>query len=128
MIGQFNNNMMNGLGTYHFIDKGNVYKGYFKDDKMEGYGEYMYYDGNKYIGEFKDNKLEGIGIFEFSFGDVYKGEFSKDKMCGVGKYIFSDGDYHEKEEFKNKDRRQRVRSPHSPLRRHHFPHQRLRRS
>lgn len=56
----------------------------FKDDELDGYGEYEYYDGSRYEGEWKNSLREGVGTlyyqaqkFEgFWKNDYYEGSLS----------------------------------------------------
>ena len=40
-----------GYGKYEWSNK-NKYKGYWKNNKLNGKGVYYYVDGKKYIGEY----------------------------------------------------------------------------
>jgi len=49
---------MNGIGRMIYGDKkndGDIYKGEWKNNKKNGYGEYYYEDGKIYKGEFRDD-------------------------------------------------------------------------
>ena len=50
----------NSLGTY-FYDNGDLYEGYWNNDKREGEGKCDYADGDNYKGEWKDDKKDGKG-------------------------------------------------------------------
>ena len=56
--------------------------------KKEGFGEELYL-GNRYKGEFKDDKKNGYGEMILNNNDVYKGHFFDDKFNGKGKYIWN---------------------------------------
>ena len=45
-----------------YYNNGEIYEGYWKNDKFEGKGIYYYNNGNKYDGEWKNNIKEGKGI------------------------------------------------------------------
>lgn len=49
-----------GKGEKMFGD-GRVYKGSFKNGKMEGKGVVTYPNGHEYSGYFRENRREGIG-------------------------------------------------------------------
>lgn len=50
---------MNGQWIYRRYTDGIVYKGEWKDDKMNGQGVYRCAAGIVYKGESKDNKMNG---------------------------------------------------------------------
>lgn len=41
---------MNGEGTLELLQKGDIYRGNFIDNKLKGEGEIIYYDGSSYKG------------------------------------------------------------------------------
>lgn len=114
--GEFRNNRYNGYGIEHTDDY--TYSGFFKDGKMEGFGElkyrknnHMYYGGFKaglkngigfelyengciYVGYFWRNKINGIGLIMWSNIHRYFGHWKDGKMNGRGKYFFPNGDYY----------------------------------
>ena len=47
--------MTNGYGRLVHID-GDVYIGYWKNDKADGWGEYIHMDGARYTGDWKNDK------------------------------------------------------------------------
>lgn len=47
--------MANGHGRLIHADE-DVYIGYWEDDKLSGYGSYMYKDGSKYEGNWLKDK------------------------------------------------------------------------
>lgn len=55
------NGLPNGLGFYRLID-GSMYKGKWKNGKLEGYGIGIDKFGNKLIGYYKDDKRFLFGI------------------------------------------------------------------
>lgn len=42
--------------------------------KKEGQGELKFIDGSIYIGQFKNNLMDGIGEYRWKNGKIYKGE------------------------------------------------------
>jgi len=50
------------IGVYNWSD-GRIYKGEWKNNKMEGTGEFKWPDGRKYEGQYVDDKKEGDGTF-----------------------------------------------------------------
>ena len=122
--GNFRNNLFEGLGTitndngYYYeggflgglrhgdkckeMKKGvREYEGEFRRDKMNGKGEYKWYQGESkgdiYNGEFKDDLFDGFGTYKYSDGTIYIGEFKRGIKDGKGKTIYSDGSFHEGE-------------------------------
>jgi len=53
--GEWKNEKLNGLGVITFPD-GGKYEGEWKGGKKNGQGTFTYYDGDKYVGEFKDDE------------------------------------------------------------------------
>ena len=54
---------------------GAVFKGKWKNDKQEGYGEEVWPDNAIYKGEYCAGKKHGKGRFEWSDNSCYEGEF-----------------------------------------------------
>ena len=123
-IGPYVNNQKNGQGKLIVPDQF-IYKGNFKNDLFDGYGEYISkqynYYGNyacgqkcgkgkeinlikniEYNGEFKDDKKEGFGKEKSSDGSIYIGEFKENKKHGEGTLILNGiKTWSYKGEFKN---------------------------
>ena len=74
-----NSSMVNkqGTGYIQWID-GSSYCGHFKDNRISGYGEYLYQNGNSYKGEWRNNLMHGEGIF--SWHDGKPSHFSMDLL------------------------------------------------
>lgn len=77
----------NGQGI--FVSNGGYeqYNGNWKDDMMNGYGEYTFSSGSIYKGTFKDNLFDGNGEYVFADGSKYNGEWKANKMHGIGEYV-----------------------------------------
>ena len=58
---------LNGNHKKTYSD-GGVYKGNFKNDLYDGYGELKFPDGRFYKGNFKNGKREGYGELKFPDG------------------------------------------------------------
>ena len=99
------------------INKGKIYFGYWKHDKMNGLGKQIYcevnidninnfdiFSENKsysyYIGEWKDNLKEGKGKEFWPDGTYYEGEYRNGKKWGEGKLKLPDGSIYNGQ-FKN---------------------------
>ena len=53
-----------------------VYKGEWKNEKLNGLGVMTYPDGHKYVGEWKNGKYNGQGTSTYPDGGKYVGKFS----------------------------------------------------
>ena len=97
-----------GRGIY-IINKEKIYFGYWKNDKMNGFGKQIYYEINidnfedtnnifeedknysYYIGEWKDNYQEGKGKESWPDGTYYEGDYKSGKKWGEGLLHLPDG-------------------------------------
>ncbi len=73
---------MNGYGEI-INDKGS-YKGFFKDGRFHGAGEFEFKSGERYSGEFHEGVIHGFGSYFFASGDVYRGNFAEGQFQGHG--------------------------------------------
>jgi len=62
------------------------YDGEWKDDKMDGYGIYLYSNGDKYEGYWTNGCQNGKGKYTFTDGTSYEGEWKMHKMHGTGTF------------------------------------------
>ena len=84
------------------------YEGDWKNDQMDGYGEYHYSNGDIYEGNWKNNMHNGFGRYIFTNGNTYEGEWKDHKMEGHGKYLnmdnlgwegeFKEGGFHSRDQ------------------------------
>ena len=84
-------NNCKGNVTY---SNGNVYEGFFKNDKRHGQGTFIYKSGTKLSGSFYEG-LPSFGTETYVGkwkGDKYTGSFSKWKRSGRGTYYWKNGD------------------------------------
>jgi hypothetical protein len=88
-----------GFGSFDVVDgedKGNAYKGQFKNGNREGFGKETANDGRMWQGQFKENNLNGFIMvvllrcdifhllqFKSAQGDVYEGLFKDGNRHGV---------------------------------------------
>lgn len=84
-----------GQGSMHFPN-GNIYKGSWVRNKMEGQGVYWYYQGasrepHKYEGGFLDNLQHGEGTYTRADGSLYRGDWKLGLRDGFGYYRWEDG-------------------------------------
>lgn len=49
------------------------YEGSWSEDKMSGFGVYLYACGASYRGQWLENKHSGNGVYEFANGTQYEG-------------------------------------------------------
>ena len=92
--GFWKNNLMNGYGTYTFSD-GSIYEGEWENNKRHGFGILTFPNNEKYLGEFKNGKIEGIGIFYYKNNRTYKGEFLNNTKHGYGIEKIENGEIYE---------------------------------
>ena len=86
-MGQWKNNLQNGLGIHIWYDTNNEnkffrnrYIGEWKDGKRNGYGKFFYNNGCVYEGFWKNNKKDGFGIYYYFDKTRYVGNFKDDIM------------------------------------------------
>lgn len=88
--GLWKNDKINGKGRIE-LRNGEYYEGDFVNDKAEGFGVYQHNDGCKYIGNWKNNLQNGKGKMLWNNNEQYEGDFLKGKMNGKGRFEFMDG-------------------------------------
>ena len=76
------------------IDGGDVFEGYFLNEKKNGHGKYIWANGDIFDGMWKDDKRCGRGRISWSNGAFFDGEWL-DGMMVEGKYSFADGSVYE---------------------------------
>ena len=76
-------------GIYNYYKLGTIYEGYWQDDKKEGIGIELRYDGALYKGEFDKGKKNGTGIYYWKDNSIYFGEWLDNKCHGYG--VFKNG-------------------------------------
>ena len=91
-LGYFKDNKMSGYGKLKNVVKNEVYEGYFNNDKKQGIGKYFYNNGDIYNGYWFDDLRNGFGILKYHNGDWYEGMFVKDIKNGIGIYYEKKGD------------------------------------
>ncbi len=88
--GEWKNEKLNGLGVMTYPD-GHKYVGEWKNGKYNGQGTSTYPDGGKYVGKFKDGKKNGQGTYTYPDGQKYVGRWKDDKRNGQGTFTYPDG-------------------------------------
>lgn len=57
-------------------ENGNMYEGYLKNGKRNGYGKFYFNHGGEYEGNWVENKMQGQGILYYPSGKIaYEGQF-----------------------------------------------------
>ncbi len=95
--GDIVNGLRQGFGTMNFAATGDVYEGYFSNDKLTGNGKFIYSNGDIYEGAVVDSKKQGYGKFVYANGNVYVGYFDNDVRSGEGKFTWASGAEYEGE-------------------------------
>lgn len=72
-----------GIINYH---NGDYYEGHFKDGLKHGYGELYLFEGNVYKGYFEKGQKTGYCTFRWNDGEIYEGLIDNDIKCGWGVY------------------------------------------
>ena len=63
----------------------NIYKGNWKNNKMNGIGTMVWYDSGKmYYGHYLNNKKDGLGIFYWGFNKKWAGYWKDGLRDGPG--------------------------------------------
>jgi len=79
-----------GYGRFDWIS-GEMYDGFWKNDKRSFFGKNKFKTGNLYIGFWKNDKKDGWGVQKFVNHEFYKGTFKNDWRYGYGEFDFSNG-------------------------------------
>ena len=95
-IGEFKNNKYNGQGTI-ILFNGFTSKGEFKNGRLNGKGTITLSNGFKSEGTFINDVLNGQGKITSPDGYIYEGEFKNGKLNGQGKITSPDGSIDEGE-------------------------------
>ena len=93
--GNFHNNMKNGKGEIKMIKSGDNYEGEFVNDKITGYGKYIWDNHHQYIGYFVNGEMNGKGKYKWPDGSEYEGEYVNNKREGKGKFKWNSGAFFE---------------------------------
>ncbi|KRX02711.1 Protein kinase-like domain [Pseudocohnilembus persalinus] len=79
------------LGAYKNRETGEIYIGYWHEQKFHGKGKMMYPDGSLYEGYFVNGQPHIVGRHLFENGEYYTGQWNEGKMDGLGKKQYADG-------------------------------------
>lgn len=89
--GNFCNNLKNGKGKIEFLKTGDIYEGEFNNNKITGYGHYIWSNKHEYIGNFIEGEMNGKGRYIWPDGSEYEGEYINNIKEGVGKFKWTNG-------------------------------------
>ena len=89
-----------GLGTMHWLNRNEVYEGYWDNDLQNGFGRHVWLENitdfkifqNRYEGFWVNGAREGYGIFYSSNGLKYEGEWVQNYKEGFGIMTESSGE------------------------------------
>jgi hypothetical protein len=68
-----------------------MYEGQWQDQMLHGLGYYQWSDGKYYKGEYFNDKKQGFGVYVLQDGRTYEGWWLEGKQHGLGKFVFKDG-------------------------------------
>jgi hypothetical protein len=92
--GMVNDNMQReGYGKL-YLSNGNIYEGFFVDNRMEGRGRLLNVEGYVIEGDFVNDIVSGYAKWMDTEGTVYKGNWSKNKKNGIGEETYLDGSHY----------------------------------
>ena len=104
-IGESKNQKQNGKGIIKDENRRIVYKGFFEEGKIQGFGIYYYEDGCYYEGEWENGLKRGFGIIYYRAGGrKYYGTFKDDKYNGYGIELHENGQCIYKGEYYNNEK------------------------
>ena len=87
--GFFKNNKRHGKGTYIWKNGDKFTGTYYNGDPS--YGTYAFQNGHTYVGNFKNWKMHGQGTYTWKNGDKYIGQWKNDKRHGRGSKTYKNG-------------------------------------
>ena len=90
--GNYHNDMKNGKGKLTFLNMGDSYEGDFINDKITGFGKYIWSNKHEYIGDFIEGDMNGKGKYKWPDGNEYEGEYVNNKREGEGTFKWNNGD------------------------------------
>ena len=89
--GEFYLDKKNGKGKI-ILNAGDIYNGEFKNNKINGYGHYIWKNNNhEYIGYFLNGKFHGEGYYKWGENQYFKGNYINGVKVGKGEIGFKDG-------------------------------------
>jgi hypothetical protein len=85
----------------YVAEDGATSAGYWRNNKLSGYGVSTFSNGDRYEGQFVDDLREGYGVFTFSNGERWEGRWSKDNLNGQARVLDARGTIIESGLYKN---------------------------
>lgn len=83
-IGYWFNDMKHGIG-FDYNEKDLLYfKGIYKNNQRNGFGNLYWENGDSFHGFFESDKKEGFGITKWNNNTKWEGPLSKGKLNGIG--------------------------------------------
>ena len=89
-------NIREGRGTYLWPD-GQIYEGFWKNNKAQFRGRFIIANGGFYEGEIKDNMRHGKGEEIWPDGAMFEGQFQNNEQHGFGKFTWPNDETYEGE-------------------------------
>ncbi|XP_060759931.1 MORN repeat-containing protein 3-like [Neoarius graeffei] len=98
--GEWKMNKRDGFGMIKKMEPStqkysSVYRGYWRNDKKEGTGTFLYSSSGRYDGEWVENQRSGLGKMVYENGNVYEGQWLRDKPNGQGMLLLRNGNIYE---------------------------------
>ena len=93
-VGYWDDNKPNGYFNRYNNYKSINFQVFFLNDftiDPDKKGRIFFKNGEKYKGYFKNNKMHGFGTYYFPSGNSFSGTFSNGKFDGTGKYFYNNG-------------------------------------
>ena len=93
-VGYWDDNKPKGYFNRYNNYKSINFQGFFLNDftiDPDKKGRIFFKNGEKYKGYFKNNKMHGFGTYYFPSGNSFSGTFSNGKFDGTGKYFYNNG-------------------------------------
>jgi hypothetical protein len=75
----------------YVAEDGTISSGYWRNNKLSGYGVGTFNDGDRYEGQYVDDLQEGYGVYTFSDGERWEGRWSKGKLNGHARVLDARG-------------------------------------
>ena len=73
--GDFIDDKLSGRGTIVFKNEGHTYEGQFNNNEINGFGTFKWCNGDYYTGEMVNGKMHGRGRYTYRNGQVFEGVY-----------------------------------------------------
>ena len=74
--GDFVDDKLSGRGTIVFKNEGHTYEGQFNNNEINGFGTFKWCNGDYYTGEMLNGKMHGRGRYTYRNGHVFEGVYN----------------------------------------------------